>query len=344
MNASDPQPSDEQLDEQAATWLCEREEGFSPERAKAFAAWRRDDLRREAALRRVEEMLTLLDALPEVRVPLEARLARDEPAVAPAGRGRLLHLPRAVWAAGLAAAVVIGTIMWWQQPEPAIERMAYATEAETQRRIALSDGSLVDLNSASTLTIAFGAGERRVTLDAGEAHFQVAHDSSRPFIVTAGGVSVRAVGTAFNVKLAAESIDVLVVEGKVEVSRTNEPDEAVEPVRPLVAAGEQTRVRRDSAANPPTVEKVAAEAIRAQLAWQSRLIPFVDLPLRDLVAQFNRRNTTQLVLGDPVLEERRVGGMIALDQLDAFVRLLEQDGDIAVERGPSNVIVLRQVR
>src|SRR5690606_19734450 len=120
----------------------------------------------------------------------------------------------------------------------------------------LSDGSLVYLNSASEVLVAFNEHERRIILETGEAHFEVVPDASRPFIVTAGSVSVRAVGTAFNVKLAAESIDVLVVEGKVELSR-QEKATAASSERPLIVAGEQTRVPRTRSAAMPKIEKVS---------------------------------------------------------------------------------------
>lgn len=341
MNTSDSDPSDEMLDETATTWLCEQEEGVSPERAQAFAAWRAESPRHEAAVRRVKEMLLLLEDLPTVRAPLEARLERGESGQAE--KARIVRFPILAWAAGLAAALVIGWYAWRTEPSTVSDPARYVTDSEAQRRLGLSDGSLVHINSGSEVVIDFSEHERRVVLNAGEAHFDVAHDETRPFIVTAGGVSVRAVGTAFNVKLAAESIDVLVVEGKVEVSR--ERDAATRAAeRPLIVAGEQTRVLRDEPATAPKVEKVTTESIQEQLAWQGPMIPFVDLPLRDLVTQFNRRNSTQLVLGDLELGDRKIGGMIALDQIESFVRMLEYGGDIAVERRAKDEIVLRRAR
>jgi transmembrane sensor len=68
---------------------------------------------------------------------------------------------------------------------------------------------------------------------------------------------------------------------------------------------------------------------------------FADVPLREMVARVNRCNTTQLVIADQSLAERRIGGAIALDQVDAFVHLLEQDGDITAERRGSEIILRR---
>ena len=95
---------------------------------------------------------------------------------------------------------------------------------------------------------------------------------------------------------------------------------------------------------PPIVEQVAPEAIREALAWQERRLVFAETPLRDVVAQFNRRNRLQLVVGDAALAERPVGGTFAADNVEGFVRLLAGSGTIAVERRGEFEIVLRASR
>jgi transmembrane sensor len=348
MSTHDHSRTDEALDESAAAWLCEREEGFTPERAHAFAAWRDRDPRHEAAVARVECTLALLGEMPVVRAPLEARFGRTgetpaAPARVAAASRSIIQLRIRQWAAGLAAALALGSAVWWtaELRAPAGER--YATEAAAQRRVALQDGTVVDINAASDVHVQFTERERRVALTAGEAHFEVAPDAARPFVVTAAGVSVRAVGTAFNVRLAAGAIDVLVVEGKVEVARGPTKSRAAAAAPSLLTAGERARVSRDAAPRVE-VEKVAPELVRAMLAWQDPLTTFRDVPLREIVARLNLRNPTQLVVDDAELSERKIGGVIALDQVEAFVRLLEQGGDVVSERRGGGEIVLRRAR
>lgn len=340
-----PSVAERACDDAAAAWLCERAEGFSPERARAFAAWCEADPRHAAAVARVERALALLDEMPAVRVPLEARVGRVEPAAAPQPAATVARFPRAAWLAGLAAALAIGGLAAWLNftRAPAGER--YATTAAAPRRVALDDGSVVDLNAGSDVRIQLSARERRVTLGAGEAHFEVAHDATRPFVVAAGGVSVRAVGTAFTVRLARDAVDVLVVDGRVEVlPEAAGSTRAAAATAPSLGAGERARVWREAPAAVPAIEKASAETIRAALAWQDPIMSFTDVPLREVVARFNRRNATQLVVGDAALGERKIGGMIALDQIEGFVRLLEQDGDIVAERPEAGRIVLRRAR
>lgn len=350
MNTPDHSLTDDALDDSAAAWLCERDEGFTPERAQAFDAWCDCDPRHEAAVARVERALALLGEMPAVRAPLEARFGRTSGTPAPAS-ARVIRFRIRPWAAGIAAALAIGAAIWWvaELRAPAGER--YVTEAAAQRRVALQDGSVVDINAASDMRVRFTERERRVTLTAGEAHFEVAHDGARPFVVTAAGVSVRAVGTAFSVRLAAGAVDVLVVEGKVEVGETTTVAEALplpprngKPFRYEVSAGERTVVRRSGNLPQPILEKPEPTAIRAMLAWQDPLTTFRDVPLREIVARLNLRNPTQLLVADAELSERKIGGVIALDQVEAFVRLLEQGGDVVSERRGAGEIVLRRAR
>jgi transmembrane sensor len=92
----------------------------------------------------------------------------------------------------------------------------------------------------------------------------------------------------------------------------------------------------------PVIEKVAPEAMREALAWQGPRLVFVDTPLADAIAQFNRRNQLQLELADAELGALPIGGSFRAENVDAFVRLLVSDGEIAVERPAPNRVVLRK--
>ncbi|MBL9205326.1 MAG: FecR domain-containing protein [Opitutaceae bacterium] len=345
MNTSpaDHSAEDDAFETTAAEWLVEREEGFSPGRAALFATWRAADPRHEAAVVRTERALSLLAEMPAVREPLHTRLAVPSNAIRPPA----FRLP--VWVAGLAAALVIAAGIWWMLPMRAAPTQHYATAATRQQQIALNDGSVLNLNVSTQVQVALTPEVRRVTLTAGEAHFAVAHDTARPFIVSAGGVSVRAVGTAFSVRLGDQGIEVLVTEGRVEIARdatsANSSDApALTTERPLLVAGERTLITRDVPGIGARVERVPADVLQAANRWHSQVMTFTDLPLRDAITLFNRRNPQQLVLGDAEVGERKIGGTFAADQVELFVRLLVQDGDIVAERGEDQRILLRHAR
>ena len=348
MNSSDHSPSAAtSIEDTAISWLTERDDGFSPAREREFARWLRADPRHAATVARLEQTLCLLGELPEFRAELNTAFDRAAPLVpfppataetlAPAAR----RWPRALAWAGVAAALAFGSFVGWRLLQPPPETR-FTTTVAGYERARLDDGSTLELNAASAVRVQFTAAQRRVNLDAGEAHFAVAHDTARPFIVSAGDVAVRAVGTAFNVRYAAEGgVEVTVVEGKVRVGQSGPASSAAESA-PLVAAGQ--RIFLPKHAPPPAVEQVDPAALRAALAWQSRLADFAEAPLADVVVRFNSRSRVQLILADETLADRRIGGTFALDEAEAFVRLLERDGEIVGERRGETEIHLRRAR
>ena len=142
---------------------------------------------------------------------------------------------RILAAASCAFVLVLAGTAWWK-----VERFpSYSTDIGERRSITLADGSTVDLNARSRLRIEFSKKERRVELDEGQALFQVSKDKNRPFIVSGGAATVRAVGTQFDVNRQASGTTVTVLEGRVAVystvhaesnaGSTNPPSTAAQP-------------------------------------------------------------------------------------------------------------------
>ncbi len=341
----------EAIEAEAMAWLAERDEGFVPGRAAAFESWRRRDVRHAASVAELEQVLAQLDGFAERRENVNAHFGRVSPsrpvaAAAPAPAPALRWWRPVAWG-GVAVALALGTFFGfraWQSL--AVPETRYATTNAGYERARLDDGSTLELNTASAARVRFTAAERRVELDSGEAHFEVAHDTARPFVVHAGGVTVRAVGTAFNVRLVAGAVEVTVTEGKVTVAPVPAagPERAGSDVRdgapsgrgptPLAVNQRMTIpfASLASAAPAPAIQRVAPADVRAALAWQRRVTDFSDTPLAEVAARFNRHHTLQLVVADPALGARRIGGMFALDDVEAFVRLLERDGIVRAER------------
>ncbi len=340
-------PSNAALEDAAIAWLTERDDGFSPAREREFAQWLRADPRHAATVARLEQTLGLLGELPAFRTQLNNAFDRAAPIVpfppiTPPAVRPTRRWPRVFAGIGLAAALALGFFLGWHALRPPAT-IHYTTTVAGYERARLDDGSTLELNAASAARVQFTPAERRVNLEAGEAHFAVAHDTARPFIVSAGPIAVRAVGTAFNVRYAAGGdIEVTVTEGKVAVSGAERVDPNALSTAIFVSAGQRIVLPRH--APPPTVEQVDPAALRAALAWQSRLADFAEAPLADVIARFNARSRIQLFLTDEKLADRRIGGTFALDEAEAFVRLLERDGEIVGERRGETEIHLRRAR
>lgn len=343
MTPADPNhPTSDPIAEAAAAWVLRLDRGLTPAEQDEYSQWLAGDPRHRDALAKHRWGWDELDRLAGIQDSVHA--VPDPDLLRPARARRSL---RRFWphSLALAAAVTVLAALWWPRSatEPVVPAPApsYALAAPIEER-SLEDGSVVALNRGAVIEVEFTAAERRVHLVRGEASFAVAKQPSRPFIVHAGGVDVRAVGTAFNVRLDPKSVEVLVTEGRVEVTPPVAARGAALAV-PFVEAGQRTVVSLDAAAPAPRVAAVTEEEAARALAWQPRLLDFTDEPLAGIVTEFNRRNPVRLVIADPALGSLRLSVTFRSDNVEGFVRLLEADFGVRADwRGETEIALRRK--
>lgn len=329
------------LSDQAAAWLVRRDRGLTAREQDEFLQWLAADPRHGDAFAREQQTWRDLDLMADWR-PEHATEPNPDLLARPAGSAparRRIHwlAPAALGAA--ACLTLVATLTFRSAPPAATPESAPTIVATAYEQRVLEDGSIAELNRGAALEVAFTAAERRVRLLRGEAHFTVTKHPERPFIVHARGVEARAIGTAFQVRLDAHAVEVVVTEGRVQVGAppaaitSSGSDDAVPGVPlPIVAAGERVVVPLSPAAEPPRVTPVSAEEMARALAWQPRLLEFSSAPLAQVVAEFNRRNSVQLVLADPALTTVPIVASFRSDNVDGFVRLLEVTAGIRATR------------
>lgn len=336
MNNSHPQRPGRQeaIDATAAAWLARADKGLSADEQAEFALWRFSDPRHTEAVNRLEAAWDALDALRDFRP--EAATHPDSELLAPASAGsKVVRFP--AWAGALAAAalIVLGVFIW----NPSRSSLSESAPRQAiihpgPERITLDDGSIVELNAGAKIEARFTADERRVQLVRGEAHFNVAKNPARPFIVEGGKVSVRAVGTAFSVALAQDEVAVLVTEGTVRV--TTETGSTAAPVAPTtLTIGQRVVIETASGVSTeivPVVESVTPAQMEQALAWQAMRLEFVAMPLGDVATEFNRYNRQRLVVRDSATAEIVVEGNFRADNVEGFARLLEASFGVEVVR------------
>jgi len=188
------------IDEMAAEWVARMDTGaWTNADDEQLGEWLKDDERHEGALVHAHALWTALaldhSDLKEVQHVATRRFDR---------RNFLLG------SGGALAASVVGSVYLFGSDE------GYVTDVGETRRVTLADGSTAAINSNSKLGVKILGDERRIRIEKGEAWFQVTKDQQRPFIVEAGNVRVRAVGTAFSVRRRGDGAQVLVSEGVVE--------------------------------------------------------------------------------------------------------------------------------
>jgi len=313
------------IDDQAADWVARRGAGLAPGDEQAFQAWYAADRRHQGAFLRAEAAWTLLDRaqiLSHGRGTVEIDDVLSPPLSQPlAGRkpAKARRTRRAVIGGALAASVGAAALTTAYVLKP---RLSLSTARGELRNVPLADHSLAAINTDSRIEVDMSDHLRHVQLVKGEAWFEVAKNPDAPFVVSAGDVRVRAVGTAFSVRRRDAGADVLVTEGVVEAWNVKDKDKRVS-----LAAG--------AAAFVPYAPAEAAVALAPhdvdrRLAWRSREIILQRDSLQSAVAEFNRYNDRQIVIADPALEKAQLVGGFAVDQPDIFARAVHATLNVPV--------------
>ncbi|MGI8839782.1 MAG: FecR family protein [Caulobacteraceae bacterium] len=320
------------VDAEAALWAVRLEAGdLSDAAGHDLEIWLERDVRHVGALVRAQAVWIDLDRVAALNAGVERT----------AGRGRERRRPRrfALWkahrpspsqwaAAAASLAVCMASIGLYDHFDGRI-----AANRGEVRRVALDDGSTVILDSASVVQVKFSGAERTVFLRRGEASFQVAHNKARPFVVHAGDLAVRAVGTNFAVSLQPDRVAVTVAEGVVEVKKIvgHAPAE-----RRLVGRDEELVA---SAARPMKSSAIAEADLARELAWRDGMLIFSGQKIAQAAVEVNRYARRPVVIDDPDLEGDAFVGVFRLGDSRAFAdsaaaayndEVVERDGGLHI--------------
>ncbi len=278
----------------------------------------------EAALRAVRADIDALDAVPltppsarPALVPEERAPERRVAAGMPNPR-RTSQLPprRVPWrgvGVALAAGLVAMLVLQGRTPAKPNALREYRTAIGQTDTVVLSDGTQVVLAPGSTIALDadYGDASRYLALE-GAAHFTVVHDDARPFVVRAGNVLVRDIGTAFTVKaLGAQSATVAVTEGRVAVAPGGPASREVE-----LAAGDVGEVFSDTV-------RIARGGVDATiLNWTRGELSYRDASLAEVRADLARWFGVTLVVTDSELMSRSITARFRTDSLAPVLEVL----------------------
>ena len=319
-------PLGQEINKQAAEWALKLDAGpLAPAEESMLESWLEADIRHPGALGRAIACLARVDRLGSVGIGALPGLAVERPTI---WTRRRLVVGSGV-AAGLVAATVAGVIVWDDHtPEE------FVTKIGETCIVNLSDGSVVTLNTDTKLRVALTRDARKIQLVRGEAMFHVAKDKSRPFIVSAENTSVRAVGTAFNVRILPQHpVQILVQEGVVEVTQ-----QSMTEVR-RVRAGAGTKAVVSQVA-PIATRSVSTTQLARDLAWQHGQIEFNNETLASAAEEFARYSGTTISV-DPTVADRTITGSFAARDPIGFaraaaavldLRLVVQENEVRISR------------
>lgn len=308
----------EEIEEQASIWLAREMDGLTAEEQAALEQWLAGSSRNMVAYLRLRAAWERAGRLAALRTPMR-------PAPPPTGWWTRLRIPAA-------AAIVLGLLYGGNAylKSGQDNQVTYSTKVGETRTYQLADGTRMDLNTNARVRADVTGKERRVTLEAGEAFFDVTHDARHPFVVFAGKRRITDLGTKFSVFLNGDSVRVLVLEGRVRVeTQSGQAPIVADAGHVVLAQGVEALVF----AKPDS--EVASE-----LSWRNGMLTFDQSPLTEVAKEFNRYNARHIVV-EGNARKIRIGGTFKADNVDAFVLLLQQGFGLSVKNQGDKIVVSR---
>lgn len=244
------------------------------------------------------------------------------------------------------ASMLLLSVLFWHAPWRSEPQAAASTAVVRLPEIAsLPDGSVIELRPGAEYRLAYSDSVRRIELVSGEAHFQVAKNRARPFVVAVGAVEIRAVGTAFSVDRTQTEVAVLVTEGRVEVDHVTEPlpgDRMIAPTTlATLAPGDRTVLNLAEPA-AAQVQSLATAELSDRLSWRVPRLEFSGTPLDQAIPLFNEHSRIKVTLADPSLGAVRLSGVIRADNVETLRELLfEAHGIEAAFRSDTELVLSR---
>ncbi|MNJ19901.1 fec operon regulator FecR [compost metagenome] len=312
----------EAVREQAAQWFARSCDGaLAQDQQALLATWLAQHPQHRYEYDQLTKLWSAADVIPRGR--LEVLCQADPVRAMP--RRRFLH--QALAACVAVAAVGLG---WfgWQHHQLNFQDQLHTALGE-RRQLSLPDGSELELNGRTELKVDFSAGVRRIELTAGEVMFNVAHDTDRPFVVSAGNGTVTVTGTRFDVRLDPTRTRVAVEQGSVKV-------QGRDASHALLTAGLGSQVD----AQGKVAEPYAVDAA-ALTAWRKGKLVFNDAPLSEVVEEVSRYRAQPLRVAPGKVAALRLSSTFSSDDTDALLRALPSILPVAIKThadGSSEII------
>ena len=339
-----PSNDSAEVEATAASWFAKSESGaWTPATQATLEAWLNEApahriayVRLVAAWERSGRLKALGAGMPAGTIPprdawgTQPGLGVIEPLIRSAKPSWVTRRSIAM-AAGVAAVMVAAALWFFSMAQIPV----YSTQVGALATVPLPDGSTITLNTDSQMHVKLTSTERVITLDRGEAFFEVAKDPGRPFVVKIDEKRVTAIGTQFTVRRDRGDIRVLVTEGRIQVVHET-----------LLSHSAATQVGAGSAAHTQDdsvfVDQVKPIQVDESLSWRSGYLVFHETPLAEAIAEFNRYNTRKIVLVDPTIATLRIGGRFRFTDSGAFLWLLQSGFPIIVAQDSTTIRLTRR--
>lgn len=313
----------EAIDARAADWMLAKwlGESWSELDQRSLDAWLAESPAHLLSYWRLEETWSRAQRLEALRAPMRELGMRE------GGR-------RKPYAIGLAAVLVVsallGTLWLRNFQNPAVK--TYATPVGGHLTLALADGSKIELNTDSVLSLSTSPASRYVSLSKGEAFFEIKHDASHPFVVSVGNHRITDLGTKFVVRRNASQVRVALLEGKARFETENAS--TATQTTDLVP-GDVVVATRSSM----SVSRKTADELKSGLGWQRGVLIFDNTTLAEAASELNRYNSEKISIPDPAVAHLTIGGTFPDNDVTALVNTATQVFKLKVTRHNGEIVI-----
>ncbi|MEM7503471.1 MAG: FecR domain-containing protein [Pseudomonadota bacterium] len=230
---------------------------------------------------------------------------------------------------------------------PELPPLVHETAVGEVRTILMEDGTAVTLGPRSRLSytpLSAQSDARSVTLDAGEAYFEVSAEPSRPFEVFAGKLNVSVTGTVFDVQRKADFAQVAVAEGTVRVSLPNSGTNNHRARPRINRSRDLTSGQRVVAHSGSGLSDIFEGRPDNVGAWRNQRLVYADVPLRAIIADLERYQILSIRIADAKAANTRISGMFDSSDALAALETVTELFPIDLDESSDGSIVLRSRR
>jgi len=328
--------SEDQVLDQASDWIAKLDKGLNKQQVILFQQWLHLCPKNMATMLEVAQMWDKMDDV--------TRLADMFP------RPKSKQNKRPVWLGAIAASIFIVFSFSFFAPfqnidgfsieqsnDVAANSFSYQTEIGETSTIQLPDNSQLLLNTNSSVKVTYTAKARVIELQRGEIHIDVAHDTARPLSVLAGGQVIQAVGTAFNVQLDVDRVELIVTQGKVLVQ-----EKPIEEFQLLIDTNNtKLSLNERSVSKDEKIElilgkhavqntvKVDTRDIATKLSWRKGKLIFTGESLEEVLVEISRYTKVQFELEqNNNLKDVKVAGVFKTGDVTGLLKVLSRNFNI----------------
>ena len=338
--------SKERIQEQACLWISRMDRGLSIAEKQELTSWINQNNTHHKILLEMASYWDDLSVLNELSAlfPLEQTPLKNK------NKSFLLAMAASVAMFTLISTQIINTNFFtlFGNQQHLVQQQIFKTKLGEQASFSMTDGTNIQLNTNTIITVAYTQDHRQITLIKGEARFNVAKDKTRPFTVIAGMQSFTALGTIFNVQKNNElAMELVVTEGQVLITQATESLKNItkafkNPLAEqfsgtLVVSGEKAII---SEASSTPVNKISLDQIQRELAWQQGILIFDGESLEQVLQEVGRYTATQFNIVDPSLNQLKVAGYFKAGDIEGLLASLSNNFNIDIRRTTDNTIQL----